>query len=779
MAAFAKHLTLLNQRDITAIAVWLLPLMYAVSLISAASHSLAMNMLLIMCANAAFFVIGLFLMQHPLANKIMRVTLLWTTYLIVIFGLLNWLGQRTFSGSLVGWFTQIVTGGVYKDAVMTDSNGLRLTSVFQYANTYAAFLMAMLFVVLFTVARTNRWWDRAIHAFMLVPIILSIALTLSRGGLVMLPVAFLIVLLLLKPAQQLIWIINLLISAAAAFAVLGPLTELGLQLNQVYNGSDAFKAWGILIAASLANALLLWAVGRYVQPLLERKLEGWSSRKTSSLWLPLGGLVVAALLALLVIGTSVKNVLPENIRTRVENINFQQHSVLERITFYKDSLKVVKDYPVIGAGGGAWAVLYEKYQNNPYISNQAHNYFLQSLDETGIVGFVIFMAFLLYLFVQYLRRYFRMEAGERKDSHFFYFLIAFSILLHSILDFNMSYMYISLLVFFSLGGMAAGIVPVPFGKTKAEAAEKKKNNSLLGSSKGLAGGNSTGKSGSWLPGLYTLLAGILGVVMIVVAARYLVASNSAIKATNMLDSGVQQTYEDVRQPLDETLDIRNTYPVTAAQLAAVLQNVYSQTQDEMYIKEADELLQKALKAEPYDKNLINQMIYSYQLRGDQKAAFDLMSDSLDKYVWDASWYERVIQSAFNESYQAFNAQDTASMQYYANRGIEAYNRLLAGVEDLKNLPEGQMQGREFAASRSMQQNAGKLMYFNGQTQESADLLKSILTDDYADPANQEAALWYLVALNKLGDSDPSVLKGLTAAAPGMQEQLKQLEAVQF
>lgn len=61
--------------------------------------------------------------------------------------------------------------------------------------------------------------------------------------------------------------------------------------------------------------------------------------------------------------------------TRLENINFQQHSVLERITFYKDAMKVVKDYPIIGTGGGGWSSLYEQYQNNPYISRQVHNFF--------------------------------------------------------------------------------------------------------------------------------------------------------------------------------------------------------------------------------------------------------------------------------------------------------------------------------------------------------------------------------------------------------------------
>ncbi|MFD1904284.1 O-antigen ligase family protein [Paenibacillus rhizoplanae] len=82
-----------------------------------------------------------------------------------------------------------------------------------------------------------------------------------------------------------------------------------------------------------------------------------------------------AAIAFLFIGTSARNVLPANIGTRLENINFRQHSVLERFTFYKDAMKVVKDYPVLGTGGGGWASLYEHYQNNPYLSRQVHNFF--------------------------------------------------------------------------------------------------------------------------------------------------------------------------------------------------------------------------------------------------------------------------------------------------------------------------------------------------------------------------------------------------------------------
>ena len=117
-------------------------------------------------------------------------------------------------------------------------------------------------------------------------------------------------------------------------------------------------------------------------------------------------------------------------------------------------MKVLADYPIIGAGGGAWASLYEQYQNNPYTSTQAHNFFLQYLIEVGIIGFLVFMSFIVYIFYKYIRGYVQTD-DEGRNSHFLYLILVLSILIHSILDFNMSYVFMGILVFLGLGGMAS------------------------------------------------------------------------------------------------------------------------------------------------------------------------------------------------------------------------------------------------------------------------------------------------------------------------------------
>jgi O-antigen ligase len=100
----------------------------------------------------------------------------------------------------------------------------------------------------------------------------------------------------------------------------------------------------------------------------------------------------------------------------IENINFQQHSVLERGTFYKDAVKLWSDYPIIGAGGGAWASLYEKYQNNPYTSRQAHNFALQYLVEAGALGFLAFIGFVIAVSWFYIRSYIKKLTRKARSS---------------------------------------------------------------------------------------------------------------------------------------------------------------------------------------------------------------------------------------------------------------------------------------------------------------------------------------------------------------------------
>ncbi|WP_054942201.1 O-antigen ligase family protein [Paenibacillus ihuae] len=749
MGLYFKKFKLEEQRDLVVVASLLLPITYALSLFGAASHYMAMNLLLIQSMYIAIFIIALYLLKQKQLNVVIQNAILAVSYFIVAFGLINWLGGAKFAGSLVGWFSNSVRDSKYLDAVMTDSNGLRLTSVFQYANTYAAFLMAFLFVAVFALIRSKKWYGTLTHGFMLVPIIVSLLLTLSRGGLVMLPVVFILLLILLKPAQQILWIIHLALAGIAALAVTNPLTTLGTELNTAFTSGAAVKGWAYLIVASIVVAGLGWAVQRFVAPWLEQKLGAWGSRKLTGLWLPLGSLVLVGIIAFLLIGTSVRSILPANIETRLENINFKQHSVLERFTFYKDALKVVKDYPILGAGGGGWASLYEHYQNNPYTSRQAHNFFLQYLIEVGIVGFIVFIGFIGYIFYKYIRGYLKRDKDDFANGYFFY-IITLSILVHSLLDFNLSYAFMGILVFLSLAGMSVAM--------DSRTLRRNWNKSSL------------------RIGYFAILAaGTLFLLFLTIG--YLGSSNAAMKAKNLI--GVSQSYEEIKAPLVEALKDRPFHPESALYLSSMDQQVFNQTKDEQYLEEAYSVVSRAVEDEPYNKELLKQLVGYYDLKGQGDLSYTVYRDNADKFNWDIEWYDALISRSFTLAYAAYDQKDDNKKQEYLAEGLEAYKHVVDGVEHLKTLPPEQLQGRPFSVTPSIALNAGKLQLMSGDNETAAATLKTGLSEDYKDATNREIARWYLAALKRSGGQDQAVYDLLIAADAAEAAQIDAIVAQQF
>ncbi|GIP00016.1 hypothetical protein J14TS5_51010 [Paenibacillus lautus] len=750
IAQFYKSIQLKDERDWLAVGVLLLPLTYILSLISAASHSLAMNMIIINCIYAIMFIIGLYVLRDKLGNRIIQNTIMAVAYLIVGFGLLHWLGQGKTAGAIAKWFSNTVLNGTYTHAVMTDSNGLRLTSVFQYANTYAAFLMAFLFAAVFFVTTSKKWYGQAFHSFMLVPIIVSLLLTLSRGGLVMLPVVFVLLLLFLKPAKQLMWILYCGIAGVASLIISKPITELGLSLNEAFSSSGALKGWGILLGVSAVVGLLGWVIQNFIAPKLERVLSNWSAKKASNMWIPIGSLVFGGLLIFLFIGTNLKNVLPQNISVRLENINFNQHSVLERFTFYKDAMKVLADYPIIGAGGGAWASLYEQYQNNPYTSRQAHNFFLQYLIEVGIVGFVIFMSFILYIFYKYIRGYIKGNEEDR-NRNFLYLIIVLSILIHSILDFNMSYVFMGILVFLGLGGMAAVMDNKPVKKWSLK--------------------DSTAR------GAYSAIVGLCAILVMITSIRYVQAADSGMEARRIVQ--VSSSFEEIKAPLDKDLSIRPSHPDSVLLTASLYQTIYKQEQDENFYNASVDLLNKALKAEPYNKSMLSRLIESYEMKQQPEQAYEVLINNAYKFKWDIGWSEQIINKGYDLGAKALGTGDAAMKDKYFKQATEVFAEVQTGIQHLATLPEGQLQGRSFENTPDMILHAGKMYYMMNQPEQAANALKIGIQDDLSQPSAQEIVRWYLAGLHKLGQNDEVLLEKLKQVDPNAEQNIMQLADLQF
>lgn len=63
-----------------------------------------------------------------------------------------------------------------------------------------------------------------------------------------------------------------------------------------------------------------------------------------------------------------------------------------RLSLWQDSFDMIRDFPLLGAGLGAWHELYPRYQRpsaSPTFYREAHNDYLQLLAETGLFGFAL------------------------------------------------------------------------------------------------------------------------------------------------------------------------------------------------------------------------------------------------------------------------------------------------------------------------------------------------------------------------------------------------------
>lgn len=84
--------------------------------------------------------------------------------------------------------------------------------------------------------------------------------------------------------------------------------------------------------------------------------------------------------------------IPEAISRRLSSISVEDSSLSGRFTFYGDALKIIKDYPILGTGGGGWEAIYRAYQSYEYYTTEVHNFFLELWVETGTVGLLTLAA---------------------------------------------------------------------------------------------------------------------------------------------------------------------------------------------------------------------------------------------------------------------------------------------------------------------------------------------------------------------------------------------------
>ncbi len=80
----------------------------------------------------------------------------------------------------------------------------------------------------------------------------------------------------------------------------------------------------------------------------------------------------------------------EQVDARLGETFTQDAGLWGRTAIWKDSLPMVRDFPLFGVGLGAWPELFLRYQSAPWSAGfyrEAHNDYIELLAETGVIGF--------------------------------------------------------------------------------------------------------------------------------------------------------------------------------------------------------------------------------------------------------------------------------------------------------------------------------------------------------------------------------------------------------
>ncbi|XEC93594.1 O-antigen ligase family protein [Paenibacillus tarimensis] len=327
------------------------------------------------------------------------------------------------AGSLVSWFGWSLVSKmiIYSGNEQITAVGARLAGFFQYPNMLGAVSAAFLVWNLLLMSRSASWHSYLVPAVMTVPLAVTLLLTESRGAWIAAVIGTVIATVLTEHKAKLpFWLFAGYTAAASAacyrFAVTagaGDVTGAGLEWEK---GALIIGAFAL---ASFGALLVRFAV------IHMRRFSGVAC----SVAVIAGSLLLAALL------------LPPSIQHRMEAGRYETAGA--RLLFYEDAVRLFTESPWLGRGGDSWRGQFERIQQQPYVGSEVHSGYLDMLLDLGLIGMVLFGTMLLLMMAGIWR-------GDRAV------LAPVSLMLvHSAIDFDMSYGFFWLLLFtFAAVGLA-------------------------------------------------------------------------------------------------------------------------------------------------------------------------------------------------------------------------------------------------------------------------------------------------------------------------------------
>jgi tetratricopeptide (TPR) repeat protein len=344
--------------------------------------------------------------------------------------------------------------GAYQDA------GLRIASPLGYSNTAAAYLMAAYFLNIGLATLADSWWKRCMYLMPAVLILTTTILTFSRGAWLLLPPLFILMVLASAPGMR-------LRSFLLMIATMIPAIPAAFWADPLFRSSNPPDGWVPLVLA-MAVSFLLGALFEYYLNQKYRTKLVLGVTVLAALLISIFFIIVFPLFNISAqdvsepagqeslsveqrLEISLSNLLPERYHDRIFSVG-RDRNLGARLEMFRDAIKIIKDYPLFGAGGGGFRSLYQGYQERIYYSTEVHNHFLQVWVEAGILGFLAFVGIWFSLTLVFIRNCIKNKATTVRWQNWATVFVPVAALgAHSAIDWNFSLAAVGIYLFVLLG----------------------------------------------------------------------------------------------------------------------------------------------------------------------------------------------------------------------------------------------------------------------------------------------------------------------------------------
>ncbi|MBU7008184.1 O-antigen ligase family protein [Phosphitispora fastidiosa] len=312
-----------------------------------------------------------------------------------------------------------------------------ILSTLQYHNAAAIFLIGCGIIGFYLAASLDKVWMRVLAGGLNYIIIATAYGAGSRGAMLVAPIGLLLLIIGMPKEYRFRTFMGFL-------AVLIPFVITAKQVLSFETHSEVYY-WSWLLGG--------FVIGCGCQYLVEKIAD--FSAVTRKQIIAAGGIGITVVSVGLILFMGPK-IMPASIASRLSNFSLQDLSVVERFYFYRDAFEVVKDYPVLGVGGGGWNSAYTSYQSLLYYTTEVHSHPLQVWVETGTLGFLFYVLIWIGLMITLYRIMRKVESPEYRAAAWVSGVAALTVSMHSVIDFSLSLGAVAILMW-ALVGLTRGV----------------------------------------------------------------------------------------------------------------------------------------------------------------------------------------------------------------------------------------------------------------------------------------------------------------------------------